>query len=58
MKKILKGMFSLMIAAPLAASSMNAVGSVGTLSSGVKGATQSAIGCGLLSHSAKLFRFK
>ena len=54
MKELMKGMFGMVIAAPLAGAAMSAVGGVSALGSGIKGATQTMIGGGLMAHSAKL----
>lgn len=58
MKELLKNMFVLTIAAPLAGAAMGTVGGISAMSHGVRGATQAAIGGGLLSHSAKMFKWK
>lgn len=55
---IIKGFVGLAIVAPLAGAAIKTVGGVSSLGSGVKGATQTAIGGGLLAHSAKLFKWK
>lgn len=61
MKGLLKDMFILTIATPLAGAAITTVGGIGALSSGIRGATQTAIGGGLLGHAAgmskKLFKF-
>ena len=61
MKELLKNMFVLTIATPLAGAAMGAVGGISALSHGMRGATQVAIGGGLLGHAAgmskKMFKF-
>ena len=54
---LLKNMFVLTIAAPLAGAAIGTVGGISALSSGVRGATQVAIGGGLISHASKMFKF-
>lgn len=53
----LKDMFVLTVATPLAGAAIGTVGGISGLSSGVKSATQTAIGGGLLSHASKMFKF-
>jgi len=55
---LLKNMFVLTIAAPLAGAAIGTVGGISALSSGVRGATQVAIGGGLISHASKMFKWK
>ena len=52
-----KGFIGLTILAPLAGAAIGTVGAIGGLSSGVRGATQVAIGGGLLGSAAKIFKF-
>ena len=52
-----KGFIGLTILTPLAGSAMTTLGGVSGLSSGVMGATQAAIGGGLLGSAVKLFKF-
>ncbi len=53
----IKGFIGLTILTPLAGAAIGAVGNIGALSSGVRGATQAAIGGGLLGSAAKIFKF-
>lgn len=53
---LIKNMVVLTIAAPLAGAAIGAVGGIGALSHGVRGATQVAIGGGLISHASKMFK--
>ena len=53
-----KGFVGLTILAPLAGAAIGTVGEISTLSSGVRGATQVAIGGGLLGSAANLLKLK
>ncbi len=53
-----KGFIGLTIITPLAGAAIGAVGGIGALSSGVRGATQVAIGGGLLGSAANLLKLK
>lgn len=55
---LIKGMIGLVAAVPLAGAAIGAIGGIGALSSGVRGATQVAIGGGLLGHATNLFTRK
>lgn len=55
---LIKNMVVLTIATPLAGAAIGTVGGISALSHGVRGATQVVIGGGLLSHSAKMFKWK
>lgn len=55
---MIKGFIGITIAAPLAGAAVGTIGGISALGSGIRSATQVAIGGGLLSHSAKLFKWK
>ena len=55
---IIKGMMGMVVAVPLAGAAMGGVGSAFTGSlAGIGGATQVAIGGGLLGHASKMFKW-
>ena len=54
---LIKGFITLTVITPLAGAAIGTVGAIGGLSSGVRGATQVAIGGGLLGSAAKIFKF-
>ncbi len=53
-----KGFLGVAILTPLAGAAMGTIGGVSALSSGVRGATQVAIGGGLLGASADLLKLR
>ena len=59
---MIKGMVGVTVGAVLAGTAMRAVGGVSAMSSGMRGATQSLIGVGLVGHAAslskKVFKWK
>lgn len=53
-----KGFIGLTVLTPIAGMAMGAVGNLGVMSAGMRGATQSLIGIGVVGHAAGMLGFK
>lgn len=58
MKEQMKNMFGFMVGATIGGEAIKAVGNIGSgMSDGMKSATQSMIGVGILGSAAKMFKW-
>ena len=59
MKEQIKNMFGFMAVSTIGGAAIQAVGNIGSgMSAGLKSATQSALGVGILSSATKMFKWR